>query len=537
MAGRMVAGSSRRRFVGGIAVALVASGGALWVVRSRTHDDEPGVYVHAGPRTTWITGPLRPDGTVDYVAYTREVMKRGVTPENDLAPVMSLCLERPLHRVDPASDLPRPPAPLVSWWTWAEAHSLDQDSTKEASDPVADLVGDAECAWLAGRADGPLAAELKRWLAEIGPALDLLQREARTRDHWFVPPAANELDRAELITSLKTIVPSCCERALARSAAGDATGAAEDFVTAFDLVGRWRGCNGLIGLLSVLACEGFMTESLETLARTSHEWKCADFRRVDAAASHTLRDDQLADMLPWERVAQLDRTIEIILDPAVFERAAKFSEHLQQTMRNVASEGGGTPGTGVTVDDLHGNGTHCSAITAREMDRLLEALNDRFDTLFATLLPPMAWDARIAEVGRLRAEFQGAAHEKMPFFWDFWREHTFAETTARSPESVADLIVSLEAPLLGSSLETITVTTVAADAARLRLAIACFKNEHGRNPADDAELVAACFDAPPRDRLYGEPLRWTVGADGRIDVTSRGAPLADRLKAQHAKPR
>ena len=196
---------------------------------------------------------------------------------------------------------------------------------------------------------------------------------------------------------------------------------------------------------------------------------------------------------------------------------------------------GGTPGTGVNVDDLHGSGIHRSAITAREMDRLLEALNDRFDTLFATLLPPMDWDARIAGIGRRRVEFQSAAHEKKPFFWDFWREHTFAQNSARSPESVADLIASLEAPLLGSSLETIVVGTVAADAARLRLALACYRNEHGAPPRRPDLLLTACFDGPPRDRLYGEPLLWTIGADGSIDVTARGRPLADRLMAKRSR--
>jgi hypothetical protein len=71
----------------------------------------------------------------------------------------------------------------------------------------------------------------------------------------------------------------------------------------------------------------------------------------------------------------------------------------------------------------------------------------------------------------------------------------------------------------------------------MRFALACFENEHGRLPADVVELTAACFDSPPRDRLYREPLGWTVRADGMIDVSSRGAPLADRLKAQQAKPR
>jgi hypothetical protein len=529
----MSAGSSRRRLLVGIGVALVATAAVVVLVRSRESNDEPGVYVHAGPRTTWITGPLRPDGTVDYVAHARAEMARGVTPENDLAPVMSLCLEKPLRRVAPASELPRPPAPLVSWSTWAYAHSLDQDSTKEAGESVADPIADAERAWLAGRTDGPLAAEMKRWLAEIGPALDLLQREARTRDHWFVPPAEIALDRAELLTSLKTIVPCYCERALARNADGDAKGAVADLATAFELMGRWRGCQGSIGWLAVLACEWYATQTVETLAKGASKWTCADFRSVDAARSRSLRNSELADVLPWERIAQLDRTVEIVLDPDAIKRAMKYSEYVQDAMRSVAAgDGSGAPSR---LPESPGGEAHRAAISAREMDHLLEAINDRYDAFFALLVPPADWDARIDAVEKQRAELTDSSRKMRPHFWDFWREHTPTEMSARDPESMADLLLSLGAPLWRSILETVVTTTVAADAARMRLALACFKNEHGRNAANEAELVAACFDAPPLDRLYGAPLHWTIGADGSIDVTARGRPLAERLMAKRSR--
>jgi hypothetical protein len=85
------------------------------------------------------------------------------------------------------------------------------------------------------------------------------------------------------------------------------------------------------------------------------------------------------------------------------------------------------------------------------------------------------------------------------------------------------------------TLETIVATTVASDAVRLRFALACFKNEHGRLPRDFAELTTACFDAPPRDRLYDEPLGWSVRDDGALEITSRGASLDARLKAKHSR--
>ncbi len=46
---------------------------------------------NSGPRitvskeTTYLTGPLRPDGTVDYLAAVNEHCSQGVTPENNAA--------------------------------------------------------------------------------------------------------------------------------------------------------------------------------------------------------------------------------------------------------------------------------------------------------------------------------------------------------------------------------------------------------------------------------------------------------------------
>ena len=43
------------------------------------------VWLKPGPKTTVITGPLRPNGTVDYAAALNEECSAGVTPENNAA--------------------------------------------------------------------------------------------------------------------------------------------------------------------------------------------------------------------------------------------------------------------------------------------------------------------------------------------------------------------------------------------------------------------------------------------------------------------
>ncbi len=521
MDARMDASKRRRRPIARIAALVLVLGGTAWFLHSRDADDEPGIHVHPGIRTTWLDGPLRPDGTVDYREYVRRERQRGVTKENDLAPILSLCLEKPLRDVPPATDRERPPAPAVSWSSWSTDHEIG-----DSDDP------DAEQVWLSGRVDGPHADEIRKWLAAIGPALDLIQREARVRDHWFEPPDPIYLVGAQLTSELRTIVPCFVMRAVGRDVDGDRAGAVEDLRTVFDLIGRRRGWDGLVGFLSILACEGYVAEPLAALAERNATWTCVDFRRVDAALPREPREEQLAGFLPWERLEMLHMVVESALDPTALERAEKAMQAVEQRARAaVHGESGGPPPADLE-SMLAPSGRHDAAMPARILDRLLELVNEGFDTRSAALVEG-DWEKRVETLRDLQRQSM-ETRRRWIFHWDFWRKLTASEEEARDPEAAARVIADLAIPLFGSVVKTTVTATVASDASRLRFALACFKNEHGRLPRDVAELTAACFDAPPRDRLYGEPLGWTVGADGSLEVTSRGAPLSARL---NAKPR
>ncbi len=65
-----------------VCVLLVAAGAtwALWPEREYPFT--------VSPDTTYLTAPLNPDGTVDYAAALNERMSKGVTPENNAAPLL-----------------------------------------------------------------------------------------------------------------------------------------------------------------------------------------------------------------------------------------------------------------------------------------------------------------------------------------------------------------------------------------------------------------------------------------------------------------
>lgn len=57
--------------------------------------------IHVGPRTTFVTGPLRRDGTVNYVAALNLLCSKGVTPENNAAIPLFRVLGANKHTLGP----------------------------------------------------------------------------------------------------------------------------------------------------------------------------------------------------------------------------------------------------------------------------------------------------------------------------------------------------------------------------------------------------------------------------------------------------
>jgi hypothetical protein len=201
----------------------------------------------------------------------------------------------------------------------------------------------------------------------------------------------------------------------------------------------------------------------------------------------------------------------------------------QEARELVRGEADGHPHADIE-SALAPSGRHDVAMPTRTMDRLLDLVNQGFDARASALIQG-DWEGRIEALREMRRR-SSQSRRPWNFHWDFWRKRTLAEEQASDPEWAAHVVDDLDLSLFGALVKTTIEMTLASDAARLRLALACFKNEFGRLPRDLDELAAACFDALPRDRFYRESLGWTVRDDGSIDITARGALLAARLNAK-----
>jgi hypothetical protein len=511
--------------------------GATWLVAWRLDiDPEPGRLVHAGPRTTVLTEPLLPDGSVDYVAWMTGRLHEGVTAENDLAPVISLCMEDPIRGVTPAASLERPPAPVISWDSWCDDHPLEpppkQPSVIDAdteSEPV-DPVETSWRSWASCNPNGPHAAEMRVWLASIGPALDLIVRESRTRGRWFERPDELSIVPGSFIRPVREVIPALCARAIGNAMDGGLARAIDDLECARRVGTMIPTTNGILAMLALKPLESRWQQTCEVIAEHFEGMKCVDFRRLDAIGRRFDLDEEVAAGRLIERIRVLGQLFVVIRDWRVALDAAESMNRTLASMKETLRSGSVSPATDQPTPIRAPPPP--PKLRASETDRLLEAVNTRLDAIDAAVTSTKDWRTRIADVRRLGDQFRSSYERKVTLFWDFWRtDRPLDEWARRAPDRSADLIAELETPLCAKAAISAISHTADADRARVQCAIACFKNEFGRSPATLDELVPACFDAPPMDRICHKPMELTFGADGKLDVTSEALTLAAEIKA------
>ncbi len=195
------------------------------------------VKLEVSPETTFVTGPFNPDGTVDYVAAFNAHCAKGVTLENNAAPLLLRVLGRALigtgefARGEVFTSEERILGPLrvspdeldgngtfVPWWQWGD------ESFPNLADVLADL--------RVGR-EHP---EIQAWLSHNAPALELVTQASLRPKYYLpivsdsVPPTFNDV-RMELLQVLQGVGMTLQTRSELRARQGDLKGAWQDVLT------------------------------------------------------------------------------------------------------------------------------------------------------------------------------------------------------------------------------------------------------------------------------------------------------------------
>jgi hypothetical protein len=200
-----------------------------------------------GTSTTFVTGPLRPDGHIDYTAALNERLARGVTPEQNVnVAVWSALGPTPVGggKVPPgyfeAMGVAAPPLSADSFLglrTYSDRHALGQ--AKASAEALGKVY--TKRPWAADE-----SALFVGWLQTNAKALSAL-REAAVRAQYYNPllPDAQEkgLSTAAVpnVQSYREVAGAFCARALLYTAQGNAVEAWQDLLAAHRLarhVGR-----------------------------------------------------------------------------------------------------------------------------------------------------------------------------------------------------------------------------------------------------------------------------------------------------------
>lgn len=185
-----------------------------------------------GRDTTYLTGPLLPDGTVDYVAAINAESSRGVTPQNNAACLIARIVgdNDDKWMIIPDDVLRQMgvdlKAPKVKWIPMPE--KLAEMVKQQAGGP-----------WK--RSDMP---ELAAWLQSNKAGMDLLV-EASGRSAWWAPMKDDRIllmsaAQSRLVQSINASARAVCLRAMLRLGEGDEQGACEDLAACERLAGLTR---------------------------------------------------------------------------------------------------------------------------------------------------------------------------------------------------------------------------------------------------------------------------------------------------------
>lgn len=187
--------------------------------------DRPKITI--SKETTWVTQPLKPDGTVDYVAARNKLASRGVTPENNLAIALA-------HVVPVEDKLKEHFAVAAKVIGINQIDVTDQHRLKSypINTPQSDAIWEAtKLPWREG--DYPEVAE---WIETHSAIVDKLIAQLDQRNKYFVPALDLEDDQFSVSTEVvwregvREIIAYLEARAMLRLGKSDISGCREDLI-------------------------------------------------------------------------------------------------------------------------------------------------------------------------------------------------------------------------------------------------------------------------------------------------------------------
>jgi len=498
---------TRWKWVVGIVLLLVVVGVILhWPGR---------VPIEISRETTYITGPLNPDGTVDYVAYLDQLTSQGVTKDNNAAVLLLQAIgpdalpdetrDEILDRLDMPA-LPEDGEYFVRFDAFAESRSENAEDYERLERQYHDA---QRC--LCTAEDHPVVAE---WIEANAKPLGLVV--AATRRPKFYIPLVSLSDPPGLfdipLTSLgpcRAAARALVIRAMLRLDAGDTNGAIDDLLS----------CHRLARLLGQRFCliYDFTSIAIERLACDA-DCMLLDTGILSGEQARTLLAE-LEALPPMPSIA--DAT-------DVGERLWDLGLMLWQHNR---SEGGRPCGCAKHM---------LLSTSGLDMNVVLTTFNRWYDRVVAGMKEP-TFTERNAAITQWAQDLQRVSDQAEPIHVPC----PVVKLTAmrlvgralrrQTSQLVAELWLSVGLPNLGRAAPLYDDARMRLELAKVAAALAAYKAENGAYPERLEALSPAYMKSITNDLFIEKPLHYERVGDSFL-LRSVGPNMAVDKKDATERP-
>lgn len=461
-----------------------------------------------GKDTTFVSGPLNSDGTINYVAAYNEIYGKGVTPENNAAVLILRavgpkgCLDErhlsPLLKALGMSDLPAEGEYFVRYPRPAEdspeaRQKLAKSELKAMTQPANEIED----------------AQVLKWLKENDKPLALLV-EASKRPRFFMPWVSLEAPPTVLdgmfrynLTMLRSEGKALTARAIVRANKGDLDGAMEDLLA--------------IHRLARLQCQGaalvehLVATAMDRTASRAEQGIANNVTLTARQARVLLTQTEKISPMPAlsdptdsaERLVDLDCAM--VIARSGFEGLLAKNEKFMATLMPSTSQ----PVVALPKFEM-------------DLDEFLRTLNKDLDR--------KAEDMRKGSYSECKAALEQAEKDRLPEVLQVEQvvkgDGPFDPTTGRkrvkwliekvgtsNPKKLAQALVQLKGSAMDSGMDVrlygvSTACRAEHELGVISLALSAYRADRGEYPRTLDDLVPTYLAAVPLDPFTDKPMRY-----------------------------
>lgn len=488
-----------------------------WVFLSPSGPKTRDLELELSKETTYYTGPVRDDGTIDYIAAINQELSEGITPDHNAFYELSQILnddsdpyynEALLNALSIALD---EPSQLPSFEPWHITYNKQNENNLEESD-----ARDILYVWLESPYEDRHEKTLAAWVRANAHVLDHCEKTLEKPNYWR--PLVDLYVSNSLLMSLSDFFSlsnnqlAFCYRARLLLAArnGDTDLIVRSSRAMRKLAQLQSNEHTTIGCLIAISIEAHCNYTIRSLL------------------SDRLLDDQTLALLIEEWGPGVGR-LPIIQAIDRYERCASLDGLMQLAAgRTTTSEIFALNGV-VEVENYDQNTFDRLYVDSRfDIHLALEIVQSYFDELTEMMRNQNYIDYSAAS-DMFESQIEQQKKRAVDQLIIIGRGERQINGTLKNPEYttyLTNLYLGILVPAL-SMVHRVEVRTIANDRNTLAaMAVERYRLKHDRLPNTLAELVPTYLDAVPIDPFDGQPVRYRQTDNGFV-VYSIGSNLKD----------